>query len=99
MYLLLSQMSPISDFQKWFSRNQSHPQYTDEPMAKKSLKQKMYIEEESPFPAEQNGEIHFCVGYFVYKIHGINPLKPYGGQFDSWKNINFQTAITHKAKV
>ena len=32
---------------------------------------KNFIAEESPFSAEQNGQIHFCIGYFVYEIHGI----------------------------
>ena len=40
-------------------------------MAKKSPKQKIYRAKESPFCAEQNGEIRFCVGYFVYEICGI----------------------------
>ena len=29
----------------------------------------------------------------------INPLTPNGGRFDLCKKINFQIAITHKAKV
>ena len=43
-------------------------------MAKESLKQKIYRATESPFSAEQNGEIHFCVGYFVYEIRGIKRM-------------------------
>ena len=43
-------------------------------MAKKSLKQKIYRAKESPFCAEQNGEIRFCVGYFVYEIRGIKSM-------------------------
>ena len=30
---------------------------------------------ESPFCAEQNGEIRFCVGYFIYKIRGIKRMR------------------------
>ena len=33
---------------------------------------KYFIAEESPFPAEQNDKIHYCVGYFIYEIHGLN---------------------------
>ena len=29
---------------------------------------------ESPFCAEQNGKIRFCVGYFVYEIHVIKHM-------------------------
>ena len=43
-------------------------------MAKESPKQKIYRAKESPFCAEQNGEIHFCVGYFVYEIRGIKRM-------------------------
>ena len=43
-------------------------------MSKESLKQKIYRATESLFCAEQNGEIHFCVGYFVYEIHGIKHM-------------------------
>ena len=31
--------------------------------------------EESLFSAEQNGKIHFYIGYFVYNICGIKPLR------------------------
>ena len=44
-------------------------------MAKKSLKQKIYKAKESPFCAEQNGEIRFCIGYFIYKIRGIKCMR------------------------
>ena len=40
-------------------------------MAKESLKQKIFIAKESPFSAEQKGEIRFCIGHFTYKIRGI----------------------------
>ena len=43
-------------------------------MAKQSPKQKNYKTKESPFCAKQNGEIHFCVAYFVYEIHGIKRM-------------------------
>ena len=43
-------------------------------MTKKNPKQKMFIAEESPFFAEQNSEIRFCVGYFVYEIRGIKRM-------------------------
>ena len=43
-------------------------------MGKKSPKQKVYIGRESPFSAEQNGEIRFCVGYFIYEICGIKRM-------------------------
>ena len=44
-------------------------------MAKDTLEQKIYRVTESPFCAEQNGEIHFCVGYFVYEICGIKRMR------------------------
>ena len=40
-------------------------------MSKESSKQKIYEVTESPFCAEQNGEICFCVEYFIYEICGI----------------------------
>ena len=40
-------------------------------MARKSPKLRAFIAKESPFSAEYNGEIHFCVGYYVYEIRGI----------------------------
>ena len=42
-------------------------------MAKKS-ETKGFIAKESPFSAEQNGKIRFCVGYFIYKIRGIKHM-------------------------
>ena len=44
-------------------------------MAKESPKQKIYRAKDSPFCAEQNGEIRFCVGYFVYEMHGIKHMR------------------------
>ena len=35
------------------------------------IQNKLFIEYESPFSVEQNGKICFCIGYFVYEIHGI----------------------------
>ena len=43
-------------------------------MAKESPKRKMFIVEESPFSAKQNGEIRFCIGYFIYEIRGIKRM-------------------------
>ena len=44
-------------------------------MAKKvQNKKSSYIAEESPFSAEQNSEVRFCVGYFVYKIRSIKRM-------------------------
>ena len=39
------------------------------------MKQKVYTAKKSPFSAEQNGKIRFCVGYFVYKIRGIKSMR------------------------
>ena len=44
-------------------------------MSKESLKWKIYRATESSFCPEQNGEIRFCVGYFVYEIHGIKHMR------------------------
>ena len=44
-------------------------------MTKDTPKQKSYRATESPFCAEQNGEIRFCVGYFVYEIRGIKHMR------------------------
>ena len=43
-------------------------------MAKKRPKQKIYGAKESAFCAEQNGEICFCAGYFVYEISDIKHM-------------------------
>ena len=47
-YLLLSQMSPVSNIPKRFSKNQTSPQYTDEYMAKK-VRNKISIEQKKAF--------------------------------------------------
>ena len=44
-------------------------------MAKESPKQKIYKAKESPLCAEQNGEICFCIGYFVYELRGIKHMR------------------------
>ena len=46
----------------------------DESMAKERPKQNMFIAEESPFSAEQNVKIHFCIRQFVYEIQGIKSM-------------------------
>ena len=37
----------------------------------KTVQNKKFTVEESPFSDEQFGKIHFCVEYFIYEIHGI----------------------------
>ena len=73
-YLLLSQMFPVAGFLKRYLRNQICPLYNGECILKNNPKQKVYTAKESPFTAEQNGEIHFCTGYFVYEIHGVKRM-------------------------
>ena len=40
----------------------------------KTVLNKNFIAEESPFFAEQNGEICFRIGYFIYEICGIKHM-------------------------
>ena len=42
---------------------------------KKGAKQNNFVAKEKPLSAEQNGKIHFCVGYFVYEIRGIKRMR------------------------
>ena len=41
---------------------------------KKQSEMKNFIVEESLFSAKQSGKIRFCIGYFVYEIHGIKGM-------------------------
>ena len=44
-------------------------------MSKESPKRKIYRAIESPFCAEQNDEIRFCVRYFIYEVRGIKCMR------------------------
>ena len=68
-------MFPVTGFLKRYLKNQTRPVYTSESVAKPSPKQKVFIVKESPFCAEQNGKIRFCVVCFVYKIRGIKRMQ------------------------
>ena len=67
-------MFPVVGFLKQYLKNQTRPEYKAGSIVKETPKQKIYRANESPFYAEQNGEIRFCVGYFVYEIRGIKHM-------------------------
>ena len=74
-YLLLSQMFPVIGFLKRYWKNQTRPSYSVRFISKDTPKQKIYRVPESPFCAEQNGKMRFCIGYFVYEIRVFKHMR------------------------